>query len=138
VVLIMLIVVIMWIIDKSITKNILGFSLGLGGVAISGAVFYMLVGFTSWKDYEEKVSWGVIILYAGCISLGTVFKSTGASSWFADEIIHLVAPLGLNSGVGLVILVGVIGAILTNLMSAGATVAVSRSCRAGYGSNFRH
>ncbi len=124
VVLIMLIVVIMWIIDKSITKNILGFSLGLGGVAISGAVFYMLVGFTSWKDYEEKVSWGVIILYAGCISLGTVFKSTGASSWFADEIIHLVAPLGLNSGVGLVILVGVIGAILTNLMSAGATVAV--------------
>jgi sodium-dependent dicarboxylate transporter 2/3/5 len=37
---------------------------------------------------------------------------------------NLVAPLGLDSGVGLVILVGVIGAILTNLMSAGATVAV--------------
>ena len=37
---------------------------------------------------------------------------------------RLVAPLGLDSGVGLVILVGVIGAILTNLMSAGATVAV--------------
>ena len=36
----------------------------------------------------------------------------------------LVAPLGLNSGVGLVILVGVIGAVFTNLMSAGATVAV--------------
>jgi len=122
--LIMLMVVVLWIVDKSITKNILGFSLGLGGVAISGAVLYMLLGFTSWKDYEDKVSWGVIILYAGCISLGTVFKSTGASSWFADQIIGLVSPLGLNSGVGLVILVGVIGAILTNLMSAGATVAV--------------
>ena len=36
----------------------------------------------------------------------------------------IVAPLGLNQGVGLVILMGVIGAILTNLMSAGATVAV--------------
>ena len=37
---------------------------------------------------------------------------------------NLVAPLGLNSGVGLVILMSVIGAVLTNLMSAGATVAV--------------
>ena len=122
--LIMLLVVILWIIDKSVTKNVLGFSLGLGGVAIFGAVLYMLLGFTSWKDYEDKVSWGVIILYAGCISLGSVFKATGASSWFADQIINLVAPLGLNSGVSLVLLVGVIGAILTNLMSAGATVAV--------------
>ena len=122
--LIMLLVVILWIIDKSVTKNVLGFSLGLGGVAIFGSVLYMLLGFTSWKDYEDKVSWGVIILYAGCISLGSVFKSTGASSWFADQIVNLVAPLGLSSGVSLVILVGVIGAILTNLMSAGATVAV--------------
>jgi len=63
-------------------------------------------------------------LYAGCISLGTVFKVTGASSWFADQIMMLVSPLGLNSGVGLVILMCFIGAVLTNLMSAGATVAV--------------
>jgi anion transporter len=122
--LIMLVVVVLWIVDKSVTRDILGFSLGLGGVAISGAVVYMLLGLTSWKDYEDKVSWGVIVLYAGCISLGSVFKATGASSWFADQIMNLVAPLGLDSGVGLVILVGVIGAILTNLMSAGATVAV--------------
>ena len=122
--LIMLAVVVLWIVDKSVTRDILGFSLGLGGVAISGAVVYMLLGLTSWKDYEDKVSWGVIVLYAGCISLGSVFKATGASSWFADQIMSLVAPLGLDSGVGLVILVGVIGAILTNLMSAGATVAV--------------
>ena len=122
--LIMLVVVVLWIVDKSVTRDILGFSLGLGGVAISGAVVYMLLGLTSWKDYEDKVSWGVIVLYAGCISLGSVFKATGASSWFADQIMSLVAPLGLDSGIGLVILVGVIGAILTNLMSAGATVAV--------------
>ena len=122
--LIMLAVVVLWIVDKSVTRDILGFSLGLGGVAISGAVVYMLLGLTSWKDYEDKVSWGVIVLYAGCISLGSVFKATGASSWFADQIMNLVAPLGLDSGVGLVILVGVIVAILNNLMSAGATVAV--------------
>ena len=36
----------------------------------------------------------------------------------------IVAPLGMNSGLPLVILVVFIGASLTNLMSAGATVAV--------------
>ena len=121
---VMALVVFLWITDKSLVKDVLGFSLGLGGIAISGAVLYMLFGLTSWKDYEDKVSWGVIVLYAGCISLGTVFKTTGASSWFADQIMGLVAPLGLDSGVGLVILMCVIGAVLTNLMSAGATVAV--------------
>ena len=121
---IMALVVVMWITDKSLVRDILGFSLGLGGIAITGAVLYMLFGLTSWKDYEEKVSWGVIVLYAGCISLGTVFKNTGASSWFADQIMMLVSPLGLDSGIELVILMCVIGAVLTNLMSAGATVAV--------------
>ena len=121
---VMLLVVILWITDKSIVRDVLGFSLGLGGIAITGAVLYMLFGLTSWKDYEENVSWGVIVLYAGCISLGIVFKNTGASSWFADQIMALVAPLGLDSGAGLVILMCVIGAVLTNLMSAGATVAV--------------
>ena len=121
---VMLLVVFLWITDKSIVRDVLGFSLGLGGIAITGAVLYMLFGLTSWKDYEENVSWGVIVLYAGCISLGIVFKNTGASSWFADQIMALVAPLGLDSGAGLVILMCVIGAVLTNLMSAGATVAV--------------
>ncbi len=121
---IMLLVVFMWITDKSITKNILGFSLGLGGVAISGAVLYMLLGLTSWKDYEENVSWGVIILYAGAISLGTVFRASGAAGWLADSIIALLAPLGIDSGIALILLVVAIGASLTNLMSAGATVAV--------------
>jgi len=121
---IMLLVVFMWITDKSITNNILGFSLGLGGVAITGAVLYMILGLASWKDYEENVSWGVIILYAGAISLGSVFRASGAAGWLADSIITVLAPLGINSGVALISLVVVIGASLTNLMSAGATVAV--------------
>ena len=120
----MFMVVFMWITDKSITKSLLGFSLGLGGVAIFGAVLYMLLGLTSWQDYEESVSWGVIILYAGAISLGTVFRTSGAAGWLADSIINTLEPLGINSGTALILLVVAIGASLTNLMSAGATVAV--------------
>jgi len=120
----MFLVVFLWITDKSLTQEVLGFSLGLGGVAMIGAVLYMLLGLTSWKDYETNVSWGVIVLYAGAISLGSVFKATGAASWLADAIINITAPLGMNNGMPLIILVIIIGASLTNLMSAGATVAV--------------
>ncbi|UCH62016.1 MAG: DASS family sodium-coupled anion symporter [Fidelibacterota bacterium] len=121
---IMILVVYLWITDKSITRQLLGFSLGLGGVAITGVVLYLLLGLASWKDYERNVSWGVIILYAGAVSLGTVFESTGAASWLAESIIALVAPLGIKSGIALIFLVVVLGAGLTNLMSAGATVVV--------------
>ena len=98
--------------------------MGLGGIAVLGAVLYMILGLTTWKDYEEGVSWGVVILYAGAISLGSAFKATGAAGWLADSIMTVVAPLGMNSGIPLVILVIFVGAGLTNLMSAGATVAV--------------
>ena len=124
VVVVMALVIFLWITDKSLVKSIFGFSLGLGGIAITGAVIYMLLGLTTWKDYEEGISWGVVVLYAGAISLGSVFKATGAAGWLANSIMTIVAPLGMNSGLPLVILVVFIGASLTNLMSAGATVAV--------------
>ncbi len=121
---IMLLMIFMWITDKTVTASILGFPLGLGGVAITGAVLYMLLGLTSWKDYEENVSWGVIILYAGAISLGAVFKASGAAKWLADSLIDIMANFGISSGLPLILVVILIGALLTNLMSAGATVAV--------------
>ena len=121
---IMLLMIFMWITDKTVTAGILGFPLGLGGVAITGAVLYMLLGLTSWKDYEENVSWGVIILYAGAISLGAVFKASGAAKWLADSLIEIMAYFGIGSGLPLILVVILIGALLTNLMSAGATVAV--------------
>ena len=121
---IMILIIFMWITDKSVTASILGFPLGLGGVAIAGSVLYMLLGLTSWQDYEKNVSWGVIILYAGAISIGAVFKSSGAAKWLADILIGIMANFGVSSGLPLIIFVILIGALLTNLMSAGATVAV--------------
>ena len=102
---IMILIIFMWITDKSVTASILGFPLGLGGVAIAGSVLYMLLGLTSWQDYEKNVSWGVIILYAGAISLGTVFKSSGAAKWLADILIAIMANFGVSSGLPLIIFV---------------------------------
>ena len=91
---------------------------------MTGTVLFMLLGLTSWSDYEKNVSWGVIVLYAGAISLGAVFKSSGAAKWLADSLINILTTFNIQEGLPLAILVAVIGALMTNLMSAGATVAV--------------
>ena len=119
-----LLMVIAWITDKDFIKPILGFPLGLGGVAMTGTVLFMLLGLTSWADYEKNISWGVIVLYAGAISLGAVFKSSGAAEWLASVLISGLEALNISGGYGLAIMVALIGALMTNLMSAGATVAV--------------
>ncbi len=119
-----LLMIIAWITDKDLIAPVLGFPLGLGGVAMTGTVLFMLLGLTSWSDYEKNVSWGVIVLYAGAISLGAVFKSSGAAKWLADSLINILTTFNIQEGLPLAILVALIGALMTNLMSAGATVAV--------------
>ena len=119
-----LLMIIAWITDKDLIAPVLGFPLGLGGVAMTGTVLFMLFGLTSWSDYEKNVSWGVIVLYAGAISLGAVFKSSGAAKWLADSLINILTTFNIQEGLPLAILVALIGALMTNLMSAGATVAV--------------
>ena len=121
---IMLLMIFMWITDKTVVASIIGFPLGLGGVAMTGTVLYMVLGLTSWSDYEKNVSWGVIIRYAGAISLGSVFKTSGAAKWLADSLIGILGNMGIESGLPLIIFIALIGALMTNFMSAGATVAV--------------
>ena len=121
---IMILMIFMWITDKSIVASLIGFPLGLGGVAMTGMVLYMVLGLTSWSDYEKNISWGVIVLYAGAISLGSVFKSSGAAKWLADSLIGILSTMGIEQGLALVVFIALIGALMTNFMSAGATVAV--------------
>ena len=87
--------------------SVIGFPLGLGGVAMSGTVLFMLLGLTSWSDYEKNISWGVIVLYAGAISLGAVFKSSGAAKWLADSLINILTTFNIQEGLPLAILVAV-------------------------------
>jgi len=116
-----MLMIIAWITDKDLIAPILGFPLGLGGIAMTGTVLFMLLGLTSWADYEKNVSWGVIVLYAGAISLGAVFKSSGAAKWLADSLISILTTFNIESGLMAVssgtnpIIIGVALAIATSM-----------------------
>jgi solute carrier family 13 (sodium-dependent dicarboxylate transporter), member 2/3/5 len=99
-------------------------TLGLGIVAICGAVAFLIAGLVRWEDINSGVNWGVVLLYAATISLGVEMKETGAADWLATTFIETLAPFGAGSGPGLYAAVAVLTTLVTNTMTAGAAVAV--------------
>ena len=97
---------------------------GMGTVAVSGAVAFLITGLVRWEDVNNGVNWGVILLYAAAISLGVQMKDTGAAAWVAQSFLDALAPIGGNEGIGLWTAVSLLTTGITNMMSNGAAVAV--------------
>ncbi|GEM_PF-26471 len=113
-----------WFTEKTFYENgILPIRLGLGVLAIAGAVAYLLAGIVNWRDYQERVDWGVVWLYAGAIIFGRTLDGTGAAYWLARSVMDLLAPLGMDAGLPLLAVSNGITAIVTNLMADGPAAA---------------
>ncbi|MBM3519575.1 MAG: DASS family sodium-coupled anion symporter [Alphaproteobacteria bacterium] len=98
--------------------------IGLGTVAIGGAIAFLVAGLVRWEDINSGVNWGVVLLYAAAISLGVEMKQTGAAEWVAQTFISTLALLGAGHGLGLYAAVSLLTTMVTNTMTAGAAVAV--------------
>jgi anion transporter len=113
-----------WFTEKSFYNlGIYPIRLGIGVIAVAGAVAYLLAGVVNWRDYQEKVDWGVVWLYAGAIIFGRTLDQTGAAYWLAQSVLDLLAPLGMNEGIPLMLTSNGLTAILTNLMADGPAAA---------------
>ncbi|MBI4882207.1 MAG: DASS family sodium-coupled anion symporter [Planctomycetes bacterium] len=112
-----------WITENNLLERITGIRFGIGVLAVMGAVTYMLAGIVNWRDYQTKVDWGVVWLYAGAIIFGKILVETGGALWIARSIIDLVVPLGLGSGLGLLLACNVITGLMTQLMADGPACA---------------
>ncbi len=121
---IFLVMVFGWFTEKAFYQmGIYPVRLGIGVIAVAGAVAYILAGVVNWRDYQEKVDWGVVWLYAGAIIFGRTLDSTGAAYWLARTVIDLLAPLGMDSGLPLMAISNGLTAVLTNLMADGPAAA---------------
>lgn len=103
-----------------------GFSsqVGMGTIAILGAVLFLIAGLVRWQDLNSGVNWGVVWLYAAAISLGVQMRDTGAAAWVAALFMSGLEPVGMDSGMGLLAAVMLLTTFITNTMSNGAAVAV--------------
>ncbi len=112
-----------WVTEQNLILKLTGIRFGIGVLAVMGALAYILAGIVNWRDYQRNVDWGVVWLYAGAVFFGKVLVDTGSAYWIARTFLELVAPLGLNAGLGLLLTGNVIIGLVTQLMADGPACA---------------
>jgi sodium-dependent dicarboxylate transporter 2/3/5 len=102
--------------------------IGLAVIAVAGGIVMFFSGSISWRDIEQRVPWGIVLLYGGAISLGLGMVSTGAAEWLAGNIL-----LFSGDNIIMVILILILLTIIfTNVMSNTAAVAMILPIGAGF------
>jgi len=98
--------------------------IGMGIIAIAGAFLYMASGLIEWKDINKNTNWGVILLFAGAISLGVQMKNAGTAVWIGNGIIGMTGGLMEQFEVVRYIVVIFLTTLLSNVMNPAGAVAV--------------
>lgn len=80
-------------------------------VCLLGAcvLFFPKIGVIDWKDANTGISWQVVMICGGGVSLGEILMKTGAAKWIANSIF---AALGLTHVSVLVLLLSVMLVLL--------------------------
>jgi solute carrier family 13 (sodium-dependent dicarboxylate transporter), member 2/3/5 len=97
-----------------------GQQLGMATIAILAVVLLFMFRVVEWRDLQERMEWGVILMYGGAIAISSILNSTGAGLWLAQTYIvpHLSTPWML------VIVLSLLTILLTEAMSNAAVVAI--------------
>ena len=117
---------------------VLSESVGLGTIALTGVLLYLVAGFVRWEDLNRNTHWGVILLFGSTISLGSNIKATGAAMWLANSIVDFVGPIINSMPFVADGIVTIMTAILANVLSSSATVAVLGPITMNLGSDNLH
>jgi solute carrier family 13 (sodium-dependent dicarboxylate transporter), member 2/3/5 len=120
---IFLVMLFTWITENNLILQLTGIRFGIGVLAVMGGIAYVLAGVVNWRDYQTKVDWGVVWLYAGAIIFGRVLVQTGGAYWIAQTMLKLTVPLGMGEGIWLLLSGNIIVGLLTQLMADGPACA---------------
>lgn len=98
--------------------------IGLGVIALIGVFFYLSFRLIEWQELTLRTNWGVVLLFGSAISLGIQMNETGAAKWLADTILFYLQNIIGNVSIVRWSFSVLVSAILTNLLSNAATVAI--------------
>lgn len=66
---------------------LMGERFGLAAVALISVVSLFVLKLVKWKDIEEYVNWGIILMYGGAIVLGAALDKSGAAKWLVSALV---------------------------------------------------
>ena len=97
-----------------------GEEFGLATIALAGVTVLFVLDIVGWRDVEQYVNWGVLLMYGGAIALGAALNRSGAAAWLAKI---LLSHWG-HSPAAVIALLSAISIVLTEVMSNSAVVAL--------------
>jgi anion transporter len=88
--------------------------------ALIGAAVLLLprVGVLTWKTFEEKLSWGIILSIGAALSLAAAMTKSGAAAFVSQSVVSHLAGLADQPTllvIGLILAVALIHLAITNL-----------------------
>ncbi len=97
---------------------------GLGIPGILGVSLMMMLGILDWEDINHRVNWGVVMLYAGSLSMGVGVYTSGAANWVGALLIDFLRRHGLDHGLFLHSTMGIFAMALASLVGTAGAVAI--------------
>ncbi|MCP4597720.1 DASS family sodium-coupled anion symporter [Neptuniibacter sp.] len=86
-----LLTIVLWLFSKPLSSA-LSIEKGFDSMVAILAIFLLgILKLVGWKDIEKTTDWGVLLLFGGGITLSAILKSTGASSFLAEQISLLLS-----------------------------------------------
>lgn len=98
----------------------LGTQLGMATIAIMAVVLMFMFRVVEWKGLQEKMEWGIILMYGGAIVISKILDSTGAGLWVTQKYI---VP-HLSSAWMVVVVLSVLSILVAETLSPSAVVAI--------------
>lgn len=95
---------------------------GLGTIAILGAILMFATEVLDWSEAESGVNWGVMFIYGAAITMGVALKNSGAAEWLAQGMLNAF-PVG-SSPIFIIMGVVLIATVLTTFISDGAASSI--------------
>jgi solute carrier family 13 (sodium-dependent dicarboxylate transporter), member 2/3/5 len=109
-----------------------GEEFGLATISLAAVVVLFLFDLLTWRDIEQYVNWGVLLMYGGAIALGSALHRSGAAAWVAQQTVSQWA----HSPGAVIAMISAFGIVLTEAMSHSAVVALLMPLSLGIAQQF--
>jgi anion transporter len=80
----------------------------IAALAACCLLFLPGVGFLTWDDANKGVSWQIVFVAGGGISLGALMMKTGAAKWLAITILNATGVAGMSTLIVLIVIMMII------------------------------
>ena len=64
-----------------------GHHVGLEVIALASATLLFVLRIADWRELQDFVNWGVLVMYGGAVALGAALNETHAFAWLVERVL---------------------------------------------------